>query len=955
MKKLLLLSFLVYSLAIFAQKGISTPSSPKDGPNIVVVSYDNTINFGQMISMDIVLQNTGTEASASNVLAIISTTDPDGTITNPAYSYGIIEAGETTDPSFGVFNLTASISVEDQHEFLVEINISDGTNTWVETLSVIADAPAILIQDMFITNDASNDGVLDPGESGDINIYVKNTGHKAAVFGGVLSKYEDPNDYLTLGNTSVSGIGLAPGDSAVLSFVGASADASTPPGTIVEIQLDATAGDDNQYTAEDIKQLSIGPPPVYLISDAGPYTVCMGTFYDTGGPDGQYQNGEDETLTFLVPADKDFVVVNFLEYETETNYDKLYVHDGPDVNSPQIAGSPFDTGNPPTEPIMGANGLTFHFTSDASVTKNGWLADISCYSVNQVPDCPTNPIPENNITNVFPDQLSWAVSMGATSYDVYFGTNEDPFVNTPVNVTSNEFSTSFSPNTTYYWVVIPINNIGQGTACDVWTFTTGAEQYLMQEGTITTCNGVFYDTGGPDGNYQNGEDITMTILPGGTDNMMEIEFVEFECESGYDHLGVYDGIDATNLIGEYDTGNPPPTTITATNTEGALTFVFHSDGSISKPGWVANLSCTGGTSIPECAENPVPENGATTSLPTSISWDASANATSYDVYFGTDVDPYTNTPVNVTTTEFALSSIEPNMTYYWAIIPMNEDGAADACEMWSFTTIGLPDCAENPVPENGALMVFPSSISWDASAGATSYDVYFGTDIDPYTNTPVNVTTTEFALSSIEPNMTYYWAIIPMNEDGAADACEMWSFTTIGLPDCAENPVPENGALMVFPSSISWDASAGATSYDVYFGTDIDPYTNTPVNVTTNSLDITPENDLTYYWAVSPINEAGTTTGCDVWSFTTTPNGITEFENNIRIVPNPSNGLFSINLGSINPSQFSIKIMNINGQIVYYSNTMNVQQIDLSKEAKGIYFLSIIWDNNIYNTKIMLK
>ena len=384
----------------------------------------------------------------------------------------------------------------------------------------------------------------------------------------------------------------------------------------------------------------------------------------------------------------------------------------------------------------------------------------------------------------------------------------------------------------------------------------------MQDGTVTTCDGVFYDTGGPDENYQNGEDITMTFLPGGTGNMMEIEFVEFECESGYDHLGVYDGIDATNLIGEYDTGNPPPTTITATNTEGALTFVFHSDGSITKPGWVANLSCTGGTFVPECAENPVPENGATTLTPTSI--------------------------------------------------------------------------------------------AWDASAGATSYDVYFGTDTDPYTNTPVNVTTTEFTPSTIEPDMTYYWAIIPMNEDGAADACEVWSFTTIGLPDCAENPVPENGATMVFPSAISWDASAGATSYDVYFGTDVDPYTNTPVNVTTNSLDITPENDVTYYWAVSPINEAGTTTGCDTWSFTTNPNGIREFENNISIVPNPSNGLFSINLGSINPSQFSVKIIDISGQTIYYSNTMD-KQIDLSKEAKGIYFLSVIWDNNVYNTKIMIK
>lgn len=120
---------------------------------------------------------------------------------------------------------------------------------------------------------------------------------------------------------------------------------------------------------------------------------------------------------------------------------------------------------------------------------------------------------------------------------------------------------------------------------------------VMENTTITTCLGTFYDTGGSTNNYGDDEDITMTFLPGDAGAMIECDFTMFNVENesncDYDWLKIYDGNSTSaTLIGKY-CGTDSPGTITATNTEGAITFQFHSDGSVTESGWAANISCSG--------------------------------------------------------------------------------------------------------------------------------------------------------------------------------------------------------------------------------------------------------------------------------------------------------------------------------------------------------------------------
>ena len=118
-----------------------------------------------------------------------------------------------------------------------------------------------------------------------------------------------------------------------------------------------------------------------------------------------------------------------------------------------------------------------------------------------------------------------------------------------------------------------------------------AESINMQNGTVTTCSALFYDSGGANSNYGNSLDYTMTFNPGSDGAKIKVVFSEFYTEANYDFLYIYDGTSTSaTLIGQYS-GTTSPGTVTATNANGALTFRFTSDYSLNKTGWAASVSC----------------------------------------------------------------------------------------------------------------------------------------------------------------------------------------------------------------------------------------------------------------------------------------------------------------------------------------------------------------------------
>ncbi|HXN49350.1 MAG TPA: glycoside hydrolase family 44 protein, partial [Bryobacteraceae bacterium] len=81
-------------------------------------------------------------------------------------------------------------------------------------------------------------------------------------------------------------------------------------------------------------------------------------------------------------------------------------------------------------------------------------------------------------------------------------------------------------------------------------------------------------------------------------------------------------------------------------------------------------------------------------------------------------------------------------------------------------------------PANGATGVAsPGTLSWQASTGATSYNVYFGTAATPPQVTQTSATS--YAVGAVNPSTTYYWSVTAVNSSGSTPSAT-WSFQTSG-------------------------------------------------------------------------------------------------------------------------------------------------------------------------------
>ena len=165
-------------------------------------------------------------------------------------------------------------------------------------------------------------------------------------------------------------------------------------------------------------------------------------------------------------------------------------------------------------------------------------------------------------------------------------------------------STAQNPTVTYnqagtFGVRLTVTNAdGESDTKFIPNYITAAEAYNMQNGTISTCNAMFYDDGGPNSSYGNNKNFILTFMPGTPGGIIEVVFNEFEIENNYDFLYIFDGtsISATQ-IGMYS-GSQSPGTVTATNADGALTFRFTSDYGVTQSGWSAFIHCIGITYDP---------------------------------------------------------------------------------------------------------------------------------------------------------------------------------------------------------------------------------------------------------------------------------------------------------------------------------------------------------------------
>lgn len=115
------------------------------------------------------------------------------------------------------------------------------------------------------------------------------------------------------------------------------------------------------------------------------------------------------------------------------------------------------------------------------------------------------------------------------------------------------------------------------------TFLMNAQQ--------VSCGSVFTDPAGANANYANSANVTTTICSSNPSDYVTVTFSAFSLETNYDYLKVYDGSSSSSTLIATLTGALVPSAISSSVPGGCLTFVFTSDSSVNREGWIANVTC----------------------------------------------------------------------------------------------------------------------------------------------------------------------------------------------------------------------------------------------------------------------------------------------------------------------------------------------------------------------------
>lgn len=189
--------------------------------------------------------------------------------------------------------------------------------------------------------------------------------------------------------------------------------------------------------------------------------------------------------------------------------------------------------------------------------------------------------------------------------------------------------------------------------------------------------------------------------------------------------------------------------------------------------------------------------------------------------------------------------------------------------------------------------------------------------------------------------------------DNPLEKIEMF-ITYVGSNDTVpQKPVLNSPPDASFSAATSrllkWNAQPDGIIYTVQVATD-SIFTNIvkQVNVGNTQYSATGLTPLTkYYWRVKTNNGGHFSNYSDVWSFYVSAVGVDEMrakEEVVIVSPNPSKGLFTFsNLEKNNV----IVISDVHGKIISSTpSDGNSFTLDLSALPKGVYFYSVIQDNN---------
>ncbi len=501
-------------------------------------------------------------------------------------------------------------------------------------------------------------------------------------------------------------------------------------------------------------------------------------------------------------------------------------------------------------------------------------ADCGGTSEDKPPNSPSNVTIQAQDSQVV---ISWNNVGGATSYNIYLASEADVSkTNYQSKTDGQKVTDASSPHTisgltngtTYYFVVTALNANGESAESDEKSATPTAS------------------TSPPDAP----SNVAATAKDGAVEITWDTNLGTTAEATSYNlYLASEAGITKDNY--QSKANGQKVESITSPHTQSGLTngtTYYFIVTAVSAAG--ESIESTEVSATPKEAASPpnAPSNVKTTTKDgaVEISWDASAEATSYNLYLASELgvkkDNYQSKDngqkVEQVTSPHIQSGLINDTTYYFIVTAVNPKGESDE----SIEVSATPKAADNPpnAPSNVQATAKDGAveITWDANlnvaAEITAYNLYWASEAgitkDNYQSkangqkiTPV---TSPYTQSGLTNGTTYYFIVTAVSSAGESAESNEVSAT----PKAAENPpsAPSNVQATAKDSSveITWDANTQATSYNLYLSSEAgitkDNYQSKAngqkiEEVTSPYTQLGLTNDTTYYFIVTAVNPKG--------------------------------------------------------------------------------------------------
>ena len=409
-------------------------------------------------------------------------------------------------------------------------------------------------------------------------------------------------------------------------------------------------------------------------------------------------------------------------------------------------------------------------------------------------------------------QVTWDAHASAASYEVYRSDSAGGTKSLLGSPTATSFDdTTASPGTTYYYFVKACFSLG----CTAFSASDNGWRTLTAPTTVQASDGAF------------------------TDKVQ----IAWTAASGATSYQVYraDTADGTkSLLGSAAASPYDDATAIA-----RITYYYWvksclaancSDFSASDAGWreityPGNVRASDGTFTDKVQ----------------VSWNASSGALSYRVYRATSATGSKTLLGSPAASPYNDTSGTPGASYYYWV----KTCTATLCSDFSASDTGWRKLtAPTGLAASDGAYTDKVTLSWTASAGATSYQVYRATSATGAKAGPATTAATFTNDTTATPGVTYYYFVKACRGANCSD----FSVYDTGWRNLAPpTNVQASDGTFTDKVQITWTASLGATSYKLYRAASVDgakTLLGSTTSTTANDTSATPGATY-YYWVTA--------------------------------------------------------------------------------------------------------